>query len=145
MMEAAGLPTPRNMLVEKPADIEAAAKHVGFPCVIKPISGAPHLFPFFVIFRIHQTNVKIKNAAAAPCCGHGHCNDCNSSATWAAGAARAAAPKNMQPPVRWRRTAMHGSDVAIAVLTTQVASGALPGQWPRSRHALRMQRVNAVQ
>lgn len=39
-MENAGLPTPRNMLCESPQDVEAAAKHVGFPCVIKPIAGA---------------------------------------------------------------------------------------------------------
>ena len=39
-MAAAGLPTPRNLLIEKEEDLAAAAKHVGFPAVIKPIYGA---------------------------------------------------------------------------------------------------------
>lgn len=30
-MEAAGLPTPRNTLIQQPADVQVAAKHVGFP------------------------------------------------------------------------------------------------------------------
>eukprot|EP00884_Botryococcus_braunii_P015539 jgi/Botrbrau1/2669/Bobra.0203s0016.1 len=40
IMEARGLPTPRNMLISDPEDIEKAGKHVGFPAVIKPIYGA---------------------------------------------------------------------------------------------------------
>ena len=43
LMGAAGLPTPRNMLVESPAALPKAAAHVGFPAVIKPISGAASL------------------------------------------------------------------------------------------------------
>lgn len=39
-MERAGLPTPRNSLIKSEADLADAAKHVGFPAVIKPISGA---------------------------------------------------------------------------------------------------------
>ncbi len=30
-MAKAGLPTPRNMLIERPDQIEAAGSHVGFP------------------------------------------------------------------------------------------------------------------
>ncbi|KDD77179.1 ATP-grasp domain-containing protein [Helicosporidium sp. ATCC 50920] len=40
VMEAAGLPTPRNYLIETEAQIEAASAHVGYPAVIKPIFGA---------------------------------------------------------------------------------------------------------
>mmetsp|Transcript_14843 Transcript_14843/g.44835 ORF Transcript_14843/g.44835 Transcript_14843/m.44835 type:complete len:618 (-) Transcript_14843:511-2364(-) len=39
-MAKAGLPTPRNMLIERPDQVEAAGNHVGFPAVIKPIYGA---------------------------------------------------------------------------------------------------------
>jgi len=39
-MAQAGLPTPRNSRVSTPADIEPAGLHVGFPAVIKPVSGA---------------------------------------------------------------------------------------------------------
>jgi biotin carboxylase len=39
-MKAAGLPTPANYLIRSSADIKAAAQTVGFPAVIKPISGA---------------------------------------------------------------------------------------------------------
>ncbi|KAL3140541.1 hypothetical protein ABBQ32_005121 [Trebouxia sp. C0010 RCD-2024] len=39
-MAAAGLPTPRNMLIQQPSDISAAADKVKFPAVIKPIYGA---------------------------------------------------------------------------------------------------------
>ena len=39
-MERAGLPTPRNSLIKSEADLADAANHVGFPAVIKPISGA---------------------------------------------------------------------------------------------------------
>jgi hypothetical protein len=36
----AGLPTPRNARISAPSDVQAAADHVGFPSVIKPVSGA---------------------------------------------------------------------------------------------------------
>lgn len=36
----AGLPTPRNSRISAPGDVAAAAAHVGFPSVIKPVSGA---------------------------------------------------------------------------------------------------------
>ena len=39
-MEAAGLPSPRHFLITDPGQIGAAAAHVGFPAVIKPIFGA---------------------------------------------------------------------------------------------------------
>lgn len=39
-MAAAGLPTPRNMLVQQPSDLKAAAEMVKFPAVLKPIYGA---------------------------------------------------------------------------------------------------------
>ncbi|KAK9918865.1 hypothetical protein WJX75_007641 [Coccomyxa subellipsoidea] len=39
-MKAAGLPTPANHLIKSSADIKKAAEVVGFPAVIKPISGA---------------------------------------------------------------------------------------------------------
>lgn len=39
-MAAAGLPTPRHYKVVSEADVAKAAAHVGFPAVIKPISGA---------------------------------------------------------------------------------------------------------
>ncbi|KAA6416926.1 MAG: glutathione synthetase ATP-binding domain [Trebouxia sp. A1-2] len=39
-MAAAGLPTPRNMLVQQPSDLKPAAEMVKFPAVIKPIYGA---------------------------------------------------------------------------------------------------------
>ncbi|GBF94434.1 hypothetical protein Rsub_07248 [Raphidocelis subcapitata] len=39
-MGIAGLPTPRNARVNSPEDVEPAGKHVGFPAVIKPVSGA---------------------------------------------------------------------------------------------------------
>ena len=39
-MAKAGLPTPRNARINSPADVAPAAAHVGFPAVIKPVSGA---------------------------------------------------------------------------------------------------------
>lgn len=39
-LAAAGLPTPRNSRISAPEDVQAAADHVGFPSVIKPVSGA---------------------------------------------------------------------------------------------------------
>ncbi len=39
-LQKAGLPSPRHFLIRAPADIPGAAQHVGFPAVIKPISGA---------------------------------------------------------------------------------------------------------
>lgn len=40
VLEAAGLPSPRHHLIRSAADLDAAAQHVGFPAVIKPVSGA---------------------------------------------------------------------------------------------------------
>ncbi|KXZ47333.1 hypothetical protein GPECTOR_36g58 [Gonium pectorale] len=40
IMGRAGLPTPRHFKVLAEPDVAKAAAHVGFPCVIKPISGA---------------------------------------------------------------------------------------------------------
>lgn len=42
-MKAAGLPTPRNSLIENEDMIIRAAQHVGFPAVLKPVSGAASL------------------------------------------------------------------------------------------------------
>jgi hypothetical protein len=39
IMAEAGLPTPKNLLISGFEDLPKAAKHVGFPAVIKPISG----------------------------------------------------------------------------------------------------------
>lgn len=39
-MEKAGLPTPKHYKISTPEDVLKAAEHVGFPAVIKPISGA---------------------------------------------------------------------------------------------------------
>lgn len=39
-LAAAGLPTPRNARISSPADVGPAGEHVGFPAVIKPVSGA---------------------------------------------------------------------------------------------------------
>lgn len=38
-LASAGLPTPKNSRISKPDDIEPAGQHVGFPSVIKPVSG----------------------------------------------------------------------------------------------------------
>jgi len=56
----AGLPTPRNARISKPEDVEPAGQHVGFPSVIKPVSGAhaqlysPFLFSFLTGRTVHQ-------------------------------------------------------------------------------------------
>ena len=42
-MEEAGLPTPRHYKITRREDVQAAAEHVGFPSVIKPISAAGSL------------------------------------------------------------------------------------------------------
>jgi len=42
-LRAAGLPTPRNCLIRSEGDLQRAAEHVGFPAVLKPISGAASL------------------------------------------------------------------------------------------------------
>lgn len=39
----AGLPTPRNFLIKTAQDVAAAAEKVGFPAVLKPVSGAASL------------------------------------------------------------------------------------------------------
>jgi glutathione synthase/RimK-type ligase-like ATP-grasp enzyme len=38
-MAKAGLPTPRNSRINAPEDVVPAGEHVGFPAVIKPVSG----------------------------------------------------------------------------------------------------------
>eukprot|EP00928_Gymnodinium_smaydae_P011752 TRINITY_DN14306_c1_g1_i2.p1 TRINITY_DN14306_c1_g1~~TRINITY_DN14306_c1_g1_i2.p1 ORF type:complete len:608 (+),score=93.10 TRINITY_DN14306_c1_g1_i2:64-1887(+) len=43
VMKAAGLPTPRNMLIRNESELKEAAAHVKFPAVLKPISGAASL------------------------------------------------------------------------------------------------------
>uniref|UniRef100_A0A7S0RDS3 ATP-grasp domain-containing protein n=1 Tax=Chlamydomonas leiostraca TaxID=1034604 RepID=A0A7S0RDS3_9CHLO len=40
LMAKAGLPTPRHYRIEKPTDVAPAGAHVGYPAVIKPVSGA---------------------------------------------------------------------------------------------------------
>jgi biotin carboxylase len=42
-LKAAGLPTPRNMLIQVAADVPKAQMEVGFPAVLKPVSGAASL------------------------------------------------------------------------------------------------------
>jgi carnosine synthase len=42
-LKSAGLPTPANCLLHQEADLEGAARLVGFPMVLKPISGAASL------------------------------------------------------------------------------------------------------
>jgi len=42
-LAAAGLPTPRNFLIKTVKDLDAAAAKVGFPAVLKPVSGAASL------------------------------------------------------------------------------------------------------
>jgi carnosine synthase len=42
-LKAAGLATPRNCLIHSDADIQSASQQVGFPAVLKPISGAASL------------------------------------------------------------------------------------------------------
>jgi carnosine synthase len=42
-LKAAGLPTPHNSLITSEAEIEMAAAMVGFPAVLKPVSGAASL------------------------------------------------------------------------------------------------------
>jgi carnosine synthase len=39
-MEEAGLPSPKNAMIYSSADVDDAAKKVGFPAVIKPIAAA---------------------------------------------------------------------------------------------------------
>lgn len=39
-MKAAGLPTPKNISIHSPKDLPKAAEVVGFPAVLKPVSGA---------------------------------------------------------------------------------------------------------
>jgi carnosine synthase len=43
VLKAAGLPTPKNALVKSSSELEQAASHVGFPAVLKPVSGAASL------------------------------------------------------------------------------------------------------
>jgi len=42
-LKAAGLPTPKNFLIKKVAEVAEAGKTVGFPAVLKPASGAASL------------------------------------------------------------------------------------------------------
>lgn len=63
-MERAGLPTPRNALIKTEADLAEAAEHVGFPAVIKPISGAASIGVIRVNDR-QQLETSFKRCAAA--------------------------------------------------------------------------------
>jgi len=42
-LKRAGLPTPRNFLIRTEDDLPEAGRHVGFPAVLKPVSGAASL------------------------------------------------------------------------------------------------------
>lgn len=42
-LKKAGLPTPKNMLIRSAAEVVVAGQHVGFPAVLKPVSGAASL------------------------------------------------------------------------------------------------------
>jgi carnosine synthase len=42
-LAAAGLPTPKNFLIKDPREVETAGLKVGFPAVLKPVSGAASL------------------------------------------------------------------------------------------------------
>jgi len=42
-MQAVGLPTPKNMLIQRAEQLQEAMEAVGFPAVLKPISGAASL------------------------------------------------------------------------------------------------------
>jgi len=42
-LKAAGLPTPRNAIIRSEAELEASGLAVGFPAVLKPVSGAASL------------------------------------------------------------------------------------------------------
>merc|ERR1719188_2089778 len=42
-LKAASLPTPRNALIRNESELVAAGQAVGFPCVLKPVSGAASL------------------------------------------------------------------------------------------------------
>mmetsp|Transcript_42101 Transcript_42101/g.100626 ORF Transcript_42101/g.100626 Transcript_42101/m.100626 type:complete len:607 (+) Transcript_42101:87-1907(+) len=42
-LKAAGLPTPRNALIRNEAELETQGRAVGFPAVLKPVSGAASL------------------------------------------------------------------------------------------------------
>ena len=39
LLDSAGLPVPRSEVVETEDDAVAAAKRLGFPCVVKPLDG----------------------------------------------------------------------------------------------------------
>eukprot|EP00929_Paragymnodinium_shiwhaense_P049441 TRINITY_DN2493_c0_g1_i12.p1 TRINITY_DN2493_c0_g1~~TRINITY_DN2493_c0_g1_i12.p1 ORF type:complete len:619 (+),score=169.47 TRINITY_DN2493_c0_g1_i12:80-1936(+) len=42
-LKVAGLPTPKNHLIKKETDVDLAGRTVGFPAVLKPVSGAASL------------------------------------------------------------------------------------------------------
>jgi biotin carboxylase len=66
-MSQANLPTPRNFLIDYIEQLEEAAKLVGFPAVIKPISGAASIG----VVRVNDAAELRKNyASCAPssCC-----------------------------------------------------------------------------
>merc|ERR1711957_194203 len=43
VLKKAGLPTPKNMLISSATEVVQAGQHVGFPAVLKPVSGAASL------------------------------------------------------------------------------------------------------
>lgn len=49
-MAAAGLPTPRNMLIQQPSDIAAAAEKVKFPAGAKPQTSCTLTLPLLLAF-----------------------------------------------------------------------------------------------
>ena len=63
-MSAAKLPTPKNFLIEAGEQLDEAAEHVGFPAVIKPISGAASIG---VVRVDDKEQLKQKYAQCAPC------------------------------------------------------------------------------
>lgn len=65
-MERAGLPTPRNALIKAESDLAEAADHVGFPAVIKPISGAASIGVIRVDDR-EQLEKSFKRCAVTVC------------------------------------------------------------------------------
>lgn len=62
----AGLPTPRNSRIRAPGDVEPAGTYVGFPSVIKPVSGAG-LSLRHVLAVTCSSQMQRQSSAAAAC------------------------------------------------------------------------------
>ena len=55
-MAAAGLPTPRNMLIQQPSDISAAAEKVKFPAGAKPHKACPSMLSLLLaMIRVYNS------------------------------------------------------------------------------------------